>query len=99
MALSALREGDLRAAAAIAKRLLDNKPDDPAVHQLVSICDIAVPRSQQLPTFRRHAATVQQRRPRLPRQGRSPFQNTLPGEKFLAVFDHETLKRQHLLLR
>jgi len=41
MALSALREGDLRAAAAIAKRLLDNKPDDPAVHQLVSICDIA----------------------------------------------------------
>ena len=24
---------------------------------------------------------------------------TLAGEKFLAVFDHEALKRQHLLLR
>ena len=36
VALSALREGNLAAAAAIAQRLLDNKPHDPAVHQLAA---------------------------------------------------------------
>src|ERR1700728_317653 len=35
-ALSALREGDLEAAEAIARRLLENVPDDPAVHQLAA---------------------------------------------------------------
>lgn len=37
MALSALRAGDLGAAATIAQRLLQDMPDDPAVHQLAAV--------------------------------------------------------------
>ncbi len=37
MALSALGEGDLRTAERVARRLLNKKPNDPAVHQLAAV--------------------------------------------------------------
>jgi len=46
-ALSALREGDLDAAEAIARRLLKRTPDDPAAHQLIAAIALQRGESQQ----------------------------------------------------
>jgi tetratricopeptide (TPR) repeat protein len=64
MALSALREGDLGAAAAIAKRLLDNKPDDPAVHQLAAV--IALQQGDTEQAMRSAAASLTRRPDHVP---------------------------------
>jgi tetratricopeptide (TPR) repeat protein len=59
-ALSALREGDLDAAEAIARRLFENAPDDPAVHQLAAV--IALQRGE-IQRAERSAAASLARRP------------------------------------
>jgi len=60
LALSALREGDLGAAEAIARRLLHNEPDDPGVHQLVAVVALELGKTEQAV---RSAAASLARRP------------------------------------
>lgn len=64
IALSALREGDLEAAEAIARRLLDRTPDDPAVHQLAAV--IALQRGESEQAARSAAASLARRPDHVP---------------------------------
>jgi tetratricopeptide (TPR) repeat protein len=63
-ALSALREGDLNGAEAIARRLFENMPDDPAVHQLAAV--IALQRGEIKQAVRSAAASLARRPDHVP---------------------------------
>ena len=63
-ALSALREGDLDAAEAIARRLFGNAPDDPAVHQLAAV--IALQRGEIQRAVRSATASLARRPDHVP---------------------------------
>jgi tetratricopeptide (TPR) repeat protein len=58
-ALEALREGDLDSAAAMARRLVAEAPDDPAVHQLAAV--IALQRGEPEQAARSAAASLARR--------------------------------------
>ena len=64
VALLALREGDLGAAEAIARRLLHTKPDDPAVHQLAAV--IALQQGDTGQAVRSAAASLARRPDHVP---------------------------------
>jgi tetratricopeptide (TPR) repeat protein len=63
-ALSALRDGDLNAADAIARRLLADTPNDPAVHQLVAV--IALQRGEIEQAARAASASLARRPDHVP---------------------------------
>ena len=64
MALLALRDGDLGAAEAIARRLLHDMPDDPAVHQLAAV--VALQRGETEQAVRSAAASLARRADHVP---------------------------------
>ena len=63
-ALSALREGDLGAAEAIVRLLLQNTPDDPAIHQLAAV--IALQRGETAQATRWAIASLARRPDHVP---------------------------------
>jgi tetratricopeptide (TPR) repeat protein len=64
MALQALREGDLGVAEAMARRLLRNTPDDPAVHQFAAV--VALQRGETEQAVRSAAASLARRPDHVP---------------------------------
>jgi tetratricopeptide (TPR) repeat protein len=63
-ALAALRGGDLNTAGAIAERLVQNHPDDPAVHQLLA--EVALRRGQTTRAVRAAAESLARRPDHVP---------------------------------
>lgn len=64
IALAAMRGGDLDAAGAIAERLLQNHPNDPAVHQLLA--EVALRRGEMAHAIRSAAASLARRPDHVP---------------------------------